>query len=82
MSPITTHVLNTSSGKPAEGVSIKLETTENNVDWKHIAEGITNSDGRIMDLLDDDFQLTPGVYQITFQTGDYFKNLNPSRGFP
>ena len=82
MSPITTHVLNMASGKPAAGMSVKLEIQDSVNSWKLLAEGITNSDGRIMDLLDDQVQLDLGIYQITFATGDYFISQNLETFYP
>ena len=49
-SPITTHILDTSTGKPAENVTVKLFVHTNN-EWQLIAQGKTNSDGRITDWL-------------------------------
>jgi len=51
MSQITTHVLDTSIGKPAKGIEIKLFRRDNS-DWNEIAQGVTNADGRIIDLLE------------------------------
>lgn len=71
MSQITTHVLDTSKGKPAELVSIKLEKKVND-DWEFITEGITNSDGRIPEFLPNDKKLEVGIYRMIFASGDYF----------
>jgi 5-hydroxyisourate hydrolase len=63
---ISTHVLDTSKGRPAEGVSITLED-----DRGVIASGKTNSDGRLK-LIDDPPE--EGTYRITFDTGGYDPN--------
>lgn len=78
MSPITTHVLDTAAGRPAAGVpiSLSLMTDEG---WKTVGEGVTNSDGRITDLLPAD-QLKIGTYRIVFETGVYFES-NGQTGF-
>lgn len=73
MSQITTHVLDTSSGKPAKGIRIQLLKQENDK-WQSLAEGVTNDDGRIQDLLDKETKLEKGVYRMDFQTGNYFTN--------
>ena len=49
-SQITTHILDTALGKPAEGVKISLQKA----DGTEIASGNTNADGRISNLLGDD----------------------------
>ena len=41
MSQVTTHILDTTIGKPAEGVTIILYKEEND-SWKEIAQGVTN----------------------------------------
>jgi 5-hydroxyisourate hydrolase len=69
-SPITTHVLDTSLGKPAAGLKITLE--RRTADWGFLAKGETNSDGRIPDLLAGK-ELAAGVYRMTFDTAGYFQ---------
>jgi 5-hydroxyisourate hydrolase len=71
MNSITTHVLDTSLGRPAEGVPATLEV-EAAGGWKLLGKGTTNSDGRITDLTSQDTQLTAGVYRLIFDTGRYF----------
>ncbi|MFM2358929.1 MAG: hypothetical protein RLY16_922 [Bacteroidota bacterium] len=72
MSQITTHILDTSIGKPAAGVAISLhEQLENG--WQQIANGITNADGRIAGLLPAGEVLPIGVYKMIFETKSYFE---------
>jgi len=71
MSQLTTHILDTTKGKPASGVNIILYQLEENT-WKQIAEGATNADGRIPDLLDKNVQLEFGAYKMKFETATYF----------
>ncbi len=75
MSQITTHILDTSLGKPAEGVNIKLQQMHHD-GWKTIAEGNTNSDGRIADLLTKETILPSGAYRMFFDTKSYFTTQN------
>ncbi len=76
-SAITTHVLDTSIGRPAQNVAAILErVTETSSD--RIGQSATNADGRITDLLDDDRPLDRGRYRITFDTAAYFA----ARGVP
>jgi 5-hydroxyisourate hydrolase len=76
MNRITTHILDTSKGKPAAGIDIILYFGENDnpvaVGWTEIARGKTNEDGRIPDLLKKDILLKPGIYKMRFETRDYF----------
>ena len=46
MSAITTHVLDTSRGRPAAGMGVVLERRESNGQWTSIGQGNTDADGR------------------------------------
>jgi 5-hydroxyisourate hydrolase len=72
MSQITTHVLDTSKGKPAEGINIALQKPLGENQWKDIVNGTTNSDGRIPDFLPSQTLLSPGIYRMYFDTKGYF----------
>ena len=80
MSQITTHVLDTSSGRPAQGVPVLLEAAGGPGAWKELAKGVTNADGRVADLLAKDKVLAPGTYRMTFDTGAYFR-AGKTKGF-
>ena len=68
---LTTHVLDTAIGKPGKDISIRLQIPVNGV-WQTIAQGITNADGRIADLLPAQKMLAHGNYKLVFDTGNYF----------
>ena len=72
MSRITTHVLDTSRGHPAAGISVTLEVQTDAGDWRIIGRGKTDADGRLKSLTDEGDALSEGVYRLTFETGDYF----------
>ena len=80
MSAITTHVLDTSQGRPARGVPVFLELQTSATVWQVVGKGVTDEDGRLRDLLSPDFQLKPGIYRITFDTGVYFAT-HKTQGF-
>lgn len=67
---ISTHVLDTSLGKPAEGVPFKLFKSSGAL----IGSGTTNSDGRTNDL--SGVQLEDGIYRMVFDTASYFEAQN------
>jgi 5-hydroxyisourate hydrolase len=81
MSQLTTHVLNTSTGKPAHGVNIILYEKVG-ADWLEVARGITNTDGRISNLLKDDEPLPFAVYKMSFETGPYFTSMHTDVFYP
>jgi len=74
MSPITTHILDISSGTPAAGVTVILSIYGEGEKWDIVARGTTNEDGRIPDLLPDGAIMKTGVYRLHFATGDYFQS--------
>ena len=82
MSPITTHVLDTARGCPAQGVPVVLEFQTSDGVWKELARGETDSDGRVKDLLPDGAGLESGFYRLTFETQVYFKSSGVRGFFP
>jgi len=72
-SQLTTHVLDTSLGSPGKDLTIRLQGLKEGR-WQTIAQGVTNADGRIGDLLPAGRILPVGNYQMVFETGDYFKH--------
>lgn len=81
MSQITTHVLDTSSGRPGNNIRVELFQKDEN-DWKFIAEGITNDDGRCTDLLEKSNVAENGIYKIKFNTGEYFHSSDTRTFYP
>ena len=79
-SPITTHVLDTMRGRPAVGVPVTLEV-ESGSDWKKVATGTTNSDGRITDLIRPG-SLVARIYRLTFDTSAYFRSAGTESFYP
>src|SRR5205085_11857120 len=71
MSTITTHVLDTSLGKPAEGIRIELE-----YGGAIVGSGVTDADGRARDLVPKSATLDAGDYRLTVFVGEYFSRVN------
>ncbi len=71
MSGISTHVLDTSKGRPAVGVAVTLERWELDA-WLICATSKTDEDGRCTELLAQTSVLA-GCYRMTFATGEYFE---------
>ena len=68
---ISTHILDTSLGFPAQGVAVKLEKKNGNA-WQVIADEKTNTDGRIVFNCPKEV----GTYRLQFQIEEYFKKNN------
>ena len=71
MSAITSHVLDTSLGKPAAAVSVSLALLEDGA-FVELGRGVTDADGRIKQLLGEN-ALTVGVYRLRFETGAHYR---------
>ncbi len=81
MSQVTTHVLDTSTGKPAWGIAVKL-SAQVGTEWIFVAKGITDKQGRLGNLLKEDEELLPGIYQLNFDTRHYFDSLEIKSFYP
>jgi 5-hydroxyisourate hydrolase len=82
MSAITTHVLDTSRGRPAIGVSVVLERRNPNDTWTLLGRGMTDTDGRLRTLLPSQEILPAGTYKLTFDTETYFATLGIEGFYP
>ena len=51
-------------------------------EWKPISTGITNTDGRIADVLPAGHHLEPGTYVMIFNTLNYYENHNQKGFYP
>ena len=71
MSPITTHVLDLATGRPARGVGIVLSAQGDDGRWVEVARGATDDDGRLRDLLPDGPIPAPRVYALRFDSGAF-----------
>ena len=67
---LSTHVLDTARGCPAEGIRIVLYRVSGNSHRK-IAEAVTNADGRTDAPLLDGKAFKAGNYELIFFTGEY-----------
>jgi 5-hydroxyisourate hydrolase len=77
MAHLSTHVLDTSRGVPAKGLTIDLHRWEKDKRL-HLKTVSTNSEGRTdAPLLSADL-LEPGVYELTFHAGDYLRGSGAS----
>lgn len=65
MASLSTHVLDTSTGRPAVGVRVTLETSSGTV----LATAATDADGRVGELATD---VPQGEHRVRFDTGAWF----------
>ncbi|MGO1948403.1 MAG: hydroxyisourate hydrolase [Mycobacteriaceae bacterium] len=64
---LSTHVLNTTTGNPAEGLTFELFGTDGADGGAAIEVGATDADGRYRFTT----PLDPGTYRLRFASGDY-----------
>ena len=84
MSHVTTHILDTATGRPAKGVRVTLAAASGDsvvaeVPGAIIAHGVTDRDGRLAIGPDE---LEPGDYTLTFLTGEYFARQDTPTFYP
>ena len=72
MSTLSTHVLDTSTGEPAAGITVHLSRRDGD-GWEKVATMTTDGDGRASGPGD----LDGGTYRLGFETGDYGNAFYP-----
>ena len=78
---LTTHVLDTASGRPAAGMALELACVAGNGERRVLKRARTNADGRTDAPLLEADELARGVYEIVFDVGEYFAG-RPSSADP
>jgi len=78
---LSTHILDTARGCPAEGIQIALYRVSGNSHRK-IAEATTNSDGRTDTPILPEEKFKQGTYELIFFAGDYLRATGQSPDEP
>jgi len=80
MGKLTTHVLDTTYGRPGAGIAVKLFSMENG---RHlVASATTNADGRTEAPLLEGDRFLSGVYELEFSVGTYFREAGATLADP
>ena len=69
---LTTHALDTASGRPAQGLAIELYRIDGD-ERRHLKTVTTNADGRVDQPLLAGDDLRRGTYELVFRAGDYLR---------
>jgi len=77
-STLSTHVLDTSLGRPAAGVPVTLERATGEV----LGSGVTDADGRVRSISRDGVSLGAGTYRLRFDVDAYFAQDGRSSFYP
>lgn len=80
-SPITTHILDTSTGLPARGVRVQLFCVEPGGEGAAIGAAETDADGRVEGLLPVG-PLAAGAYRLCFDAAGYFAGRGIDTFYP
>lgn len=72
MGRLTTHVLDTSRGRPGEGIRIEVYRLEGSA-RVHLKDVITNNDGRCDAPILEGDAFTAGEFELVFHAGDYLR---------
>ncbi|MDQ3035392.1 MAG: hydroxyisourate hydrolase [Myxococcota bacterium] len=80
-SPITTHVLDVSIGRPAPGIAVTLARADGSGAFRELARGETDADGRATQLLAPG-SLEAGTHRITFEVAPYFASSGRASFYP
>jgi 5-hydroxyisourate hydrolase len=72
MGRLTTHVLDTASGRPAAGVTIELFRIGSDA---RLAVAVTNAEGRLDKPLAEGAAFPEGTYELRFHAGEYLRRL-------
>ena len=73
MTKLTTHCLDTFSGKPAKGIKVDVYTVSGKKE--KVNSTILNNNGRPDKALLEGNNFKEGEYELVFFVGDYFKNI-------
>lgn len=78
---LTTHVLDTTHGRPGAGIAVTLHRLDGGR-RDRLVQTRTNADGRCDAPLLAGAELIPGVYELEFEAGAYFRGLGLDPGEP
>lgn len=73
MNTLSSHVLDTTLGRPAANLTVRLERCETSGAFCVLCHAVTDEQGRIADLAQP---LAVGLYRLIFETGPYLRALH------
>ena len=79
---LSTHVLDTSTGRPAGGLQVELATRDAAGTWQPVCAGETNADGRVPALRPPGASLSGGHFRLSFDVAAYFSRRGVETFYP
>lgn len=76
---LSTHVLDSTTGRPAEGMGVALEAAAGS-GWEQLGHGRTDADGRLRDWGGP--PIGPGTHRLVFATGAWFAQRGQACFYP
>jgi len=74
---VSTHVLDTSAGRPASGIPVHLQRLDGDR-WVDVSRGTTDADGRAGALIPAGTPAPAGTFRLTFAVAAYFASRGQS----
>ncbi|ELY56318.1 transthyretin-like protein [Natronococcus amylolyticus DSM 10524] len=78
---LTTHVLDTSREGPASAVDVTLQRLDDSGNAEIVSQGTTNHDGRLDEPLLTEDEMEAGTYQLLFEVGAYYRQVESESSF-
>ena len=82
MATISTHILDTSRGAPANGVAVCLESQNTDESWIELSHAWTDQDGRVKPFFLVEQAINEGTYRLVFDTEPYYSSLSVDCFYP
>lgn len=82
MNTISTHVLDTSLGRPAAGIHVTLERVEPGDAPTRLGSGATDADGRLRNFVAPGGIVGAGTFRLRFDVGEYFARSGRDSFYP
>jgi 5-hydroxyisourate hydrolase len=82
MGRLSTHVLDTVNGRPADDVAVELHALQTDGSWRLVKQVRTNADGRTDQPVLTAAEFKTGSYMLSFHIGDYFVRRGVAQSQP
>jgi len=78
---ISTHILDTALGRPAEGVAVTLEARRDG-EWVAVGNAESDADGRVRSLVPAGREIAAGMHRLRFDASGYFARSGRETFYP
>jgi 5-hydroxyisourate hydrolase len=78
---LSTHILDTSRGRPAAGIPVTLEERRGDI-WLEVGTAVSDADGRVRTLVPEGREIQPGTHRLRFDVLEYLSGQGGRAFFP